>query len=111
VSISAPGSAASVQLPGGGLNVTTNHPVLLNGPQTKAFLTGLTRQITGGSALTIVLHFQQAGAVTVKGVPVMARAAHFVTYGPAPSPSATGTTTARKKHHASATPTPTPSAS
>jgi copper(I)-binding protein len=112
VSISAPGSAASVQLPGGGLNVTTSHPVLLNGPQTKAFLTGLTRQITGGSALTIVLHFQQAGAVTVKGVPVMARAAHFVTYGPAPSPTASkATTTAKKKHHAGATPTPTPTPS
>ena len=48
VSISAPGSASSVQLPGGGLNVTTSHPVLLNGPQTKAFLVGLTRKITGG---------------------------------------------------------------
>jgi copper(I)-binding protein len=114
VSISAPGSAASVTLPGGGLNVTTSRPVLLNGPQTKAFLVGLTRKITSGSAITIVLHFQQAGAVTLKGVPVMARAAHYVTYGPAPSPTAsTAATTAHRKHHATVTlsPTPTPTAS
>jgi copper(I)-binding protein len=113
VSISAPGSAASVQLPGGSLAVTANHPVLLNGPSTKAFLVGLTRQITGGSTLRLVLTFQKEGQVTLT-VPVMARAAHYVTYGPAPSPAAS--TTAAKKHHkttagATATPTPTPSPS
>lgn len=111
VSVSAPGSATSVQLPGGGLAVTTGHPVLLNGPQTEAFLVGLTRKITSGSTLRLVLTFQREGQVTLV-VPVMARAAHFVTYGPVPSPTAT--TTAHKKHHkttAGATPTPTPSPS
>jgi copper(I)-binding protein len=111
--ISAPGSATSVTLPGGSLAVTTSHPVLLNGPQTKAFLVGLTRQIRGGSTLNITLTFQNAGQVTLT-VPVMARASHFVTYGPAPSPSSSAATTA-KRHHKAATPgsspTPTPSAS
>lgn len=112
--ISAPGSATSVTLPGGSLAVTTNHPVLLNGPQTKAYLVGLTRQIRGGSTLNITLTFQNAGQVTLT-VPVMARAAHYTTYGPAPSPTSSAATTTAKKHHRAATPgsspTPTPSAS
>jgi copper(I)-binding protein len=114
VSITAPGSAASVRLPGGSLPVSASHPVLLNGPPTKAYLVGITRQIRGGSTLTLVMNFQRAGQVYLT-VPVMARAAHYVTYGPAPSPttpSPAATPAAAKKHHkASATPTPTPSAS
>ena len=116
ISITAPGSAASVQLPGGSLPVSVNHPVLLNGPQTKAFLVGITRTIRGGSTLTLVLNFQREGQVSLV-VPVMARAAHYVTYGPAPSPTTptpTATPTTAKKHHkpsASASPTPSPSAS
>lgn len=112
VSISAPGSAASVRLPGGSLPVSANHPVLLNGPQTKAYLVGISRQIRGGSTMTLVMDFQRAGRVYLT-VPVMARAAHYVTYGPAPSPttpSPAATPTTGGKHH-KATPTPTPSAS
>jgi copper(I)-binding protein len=107
VSITAPGSATSVQLPGGGIAVEPNHPVLLNGPKTQAYLVGLTRTITGGSVLTLTLNFQKQGAVTLH-VPVIARAAHYVTYGPPPaSPSTvTATTTARKHHKVSLTPTP-----
>jgi copper(I)-binding protein len=112
--ITAPGSATSVTLAGGSVAVTTSHPVLLNGPATKAYLVGLTRQITGGSTLNITLTFQNAGQVTLT-VPVMARAAHYVTYGPAPSPTSPSGTTTAKKHHKAATPgsspTPTPSAS
>jgi hypothetical protein len=120
LSITAPGSAASVTLPGGSLAVTASHPVLLNGPQTKAFLVGITRKIRGGSTLTLVLNFLRAGQVSLV-VPVMARAAHYQTYGPAPSPTTPApstpvpspTTTAKKHHKAtpSVTPTPTPSAS
>jgi len=75
LSATAPGSAAAVRLPASGLLVSANHPVLFNGPQTEAFLSGLTRQITGGSTLTIRLRFRSAGWVTLT-VPVMARAAH-----------------------------------
>src|SRR5262245_9981704 len=57
ISITAPDSAAFVQLPGGGLAVNANHPVLLNGPQTKAYLVGITRKIRGGSTLRLVLNF------------------------------------------------------
>jgi hypothetical protein len=117
ISISAPGSAASVQLPGGSLPVSVNHPVLLNGPQTRAYLVGITRKIRGGSTLTLVLNFQREGQVSLV-VPVMARAAHYVLYGPAPTPTTptptAATTTTGTKHHkptASASPTPSPSAS
>ena len=109
----APGSATSVQLPANGLQVTASHPVLFNGPQTEAYLTGLTRQITGGSTLTLRLRFQDAGWVTLT-VPVMARASHYVTYGPAPTPTPTATASAaaHKRHpHRGATPTPTPTSS
>jgi copper(I)-binding protein len=107
LSVTAPGSATSVQLPGGSVAVGPSHPVLLNGPKTQAYLVGLTRNITGGSVLTLTLNFQKEGAVTLH-VPVVARAAHYVTYGPPPaSPSAvTATTTARKHHKAPVSPTP-----
>lgn len=115
ISITAPGSSASVRLPGGSLAVSVNHPVLLNGPQTAAYLVGVTHKIRGGTTLTLVMNFQRAGKVDIT-VPVLPRAAHYVTYGPAPSPTTptpAATPTTGKKHHkpTSATPTPTPSAS
>lgn len=119
LSITAPGSAASVQLPAGGLGVTASRPLLLNGPQTKAFLVGITRRIRNGSTLTLVLNFQREGQVRMQ-VPVMARASFLVTYGPAPSPTIpapTATPGAHKKHRKTVTPglssspTPSPSAS
>jgi hypothetical protein len=109
LSITAPGSAASVTLPGGSLLVRANHPVLLNGPQTKAYLVGISRKIRGGSTLTLVLNFQRAGQVSLV-VPVMARAAHYLTYGPAPT-AATPAASAPATPAASASPTPSPSAS
>ena len=113
VSISAPGTATSVQLPSGGIAVTASQPVLLNGPKTQAYLVGLTRTLTGGTVIKLTMNFQNEGAVTLQ-VPVMARAAHYVTYGPPPaSPTASpsATTTGQHKHHpapptASTTPSP-----
>jgi copper(I)-binding protein len=105
-----------VQLPSGGIAVTASQPVLLNGPKTQAYLVGLTRTLTGGTVIKLTMNFQNEGAVTLQ-VPVMARAAHYVTYGPPPaSPTASpsATTTGQHKHH-TATPTasttPSPSIS
>jgi copper(I)-binding protein len=105
LSITAPGSAASVRLPGGSVAVNPFQPVLFNGPVPQAYLVDLTRTITGGSNLTLVLHFQKQGAVTLE-VPVFPAASHYATLSPPPSPSATTTS----KHH-KVTPTPSPSGS
>jgi hypothetical protein len=112
LSISAPGNATSVHLPGP-VVVAQNKPILWNGPQPQAYLADLTSTLTSGSSIKLVLHFQKEGAVTLQ-VPIFPRATHYVTYSsppsPTPSPSATGT---RRHHRASATPsvTPTPSPS
>lgn len=110
VSITAPGTATSVQLSGGTVAVPTAKPVFFTGPQPEAVLSGLTRTLTGGSDITLIMTFQNAGPVTLQ-VPVMARAQHYVTYAP-PSPTPSPTTTpGHHKAKPSATVTPTPSAS
>jgi hypothetical protein len=103
-SISAPGTAAAVTLPAGGILVRYQHPVLLTGPKPTVFLAGLTRSISGGSNIKLVLTFRNAGPITME-VPVMARAAHYVTYGPPPSASAVAPTSPPS---GTATPTPSP---
>lgn len=115
LSISAPGSAASVRLAAGTVSIATARPVLLTGPQPEAYLVGLTRQLTNGSAIRLVLHFQVAGAVPLE-VPVMTRAAQYATLSPppSPSPSTAAHVLVRGRHRivvtpASPTPTPSPS--
>jgi hypothetical protein len=120
LSISAPGSAASVRLPGGGVAVSSLRPVLLTGPQAQAYLSGLTRTVTSGSAIQLILDFQNAGVVQLQ-VPVLPQAAQLVTLSPPPSatPSVTPSPTARavrhRRHRPSATPavtaSPTPTVS
>ena len=113
LSITAPGSAASVRLPAGGVLVSTNQQVLLTGPTPTAYLVDLTRPLISGSDVTVVMHFLRAGSVTVQ-VPIFARAAHLVTYAPPPTPTVTPTPTPTRRHHhraGSPTPTPTPTPS
>jgi len=103
VGVTAPGTAAAVQLPGGGVRLPTRQSVLLSGPAPRVVLRGLTRNLGGGQHLTVVLHFLRAGNVVML-VPVMPRAQWFSTFSPAPllvrpSPSPTGT----------ASPSPSPS--
>jgi hypothetical protein len=76
-----------VSLPAGGIAVTAVHPVLLTGPKPTVFLADLTRSISGGTDIKLVLNFRNAGPVTLL-VPVMARAQHYVTYGTPPSSAA-----------------------
>jgi copper(I)-binding protein len=108
------GAATSVRLPAGGVGVGINQTVLVSGPQPRAFLVGLTSPLRGGTNITLKLHFLKAGTVTLT-VPVVPRAASYVTYGPPPSPSPTPTATpAHRRHHkaaASASPSPSPTTS
>jgi hypothetical protein len=114
ISISAPGTATSVKLPAGGIPVGSSTTVLLTGPRARAYLVKLTRPVTSGSNLKLVMHFLSQGAVTLE-VPVFARASHYVTYAPPPSP--TPSASGRHRHGSPTpttgtpgTPTPTPSA-
>jgi copper(I)-binding protein len=109
--ISAPGSAISVHVPAGGILVASQHRVLLSGPQPQVYLVGLTRPLTSGSSITVVLHFLNAGAVSL-AVPILPRAGHLTTLAPAPSPTPPAPAGAHKAHHKTGiSPSPTPSSS
>lgn len=98
--ITAPGTAASVTLPGGGVPVTYQHPVFLSGPKPQAVLVNLTRTVRTGTTIRLQLTFQKAGLVTLE-VPVMPHAAQYQTFAP-PQPAAAASTPA-------ASPTPSKS--
>jgi copper(I)-binding protein len=119
LSVQAPGTATAVTIPGGGFIVPKNRPIFLAGPRPRALLTGLTRPLSGGTVITIIMNFQRAGSIPLR-VPVIPNSTAYATFSPAPSPSPTPTGTATpgasttkksKKHKKSgastATPTPT----
>jgi hypothetical protein len=116
MSVTAPGTAASVTLLPGSTPVAYGHPVYFTGPRPEVVLTNLTRTVTSGSSILLTLTFQRAGPITLP-VPVFARAAHLVTYAP-PQPIVPPTATIAvaaghrpsARHHAHASPSPSPGA-
>jgi copper(I)-binding protein len=83
VSINAPGSAASVQVPSGGIFVGSQQSLLLTGPAPSVLLVHLTRALNGGQWVKLNMEFQNAGHVSLM-VPVMPRSGYYGTYSPAP---------------------------
>jgi copper(I)-binding protein len=108
VSVSAPGTARAVSLPGSEVQLASERAVLLAGPRPQLILENLLHPITGGSVVSIVLRFAKAGVVHLQ-VPVMPRAQYFATLRPAPAP--TPTTTVTPSTPIAPTPTPTASSS
>ena len=112
-SAAAPGTAASVRLVGGPVNLAPDSLVQLNRQLPKVVLTGLTTALRGGETIELQLTFQNAGVVTLQ-VPVEPDAYGYSSYSP-PPPAPTPTPTAR--HHvkprpgASGTASPTATAS
>ena len=115
--ITAPGSAASVQLPSGGIRLGASQSAFLTGPSPKIVLRHLMKRLSGGQSIRMVLDFANAGVVTVN-VPVLPRTGNYASYSPAPPsprPSATGsgqaTASASPSGHDTrrATPTTAPS--
>jgi copper(I)-binding protein len=111
IGVTAPGTAAAVQLQGGGVRLPSQQSVLLSGPAPRVILRGLTRNLGGGQHILVVLHFVRAGNVAMV-VPVMPRAQWFSTFSPAPllarpSPSPTGTASPSPS---GTSPSPSPSA-
>jgi copper(I)-binding protein len=109
LSITAPGTARSVSLPGGAVSLASQQAVFLDGPVPKVILEGLTRPLSGGQSVVLVMNFQNAASVTLD-VPVMPKAADYATYSapptPTPTPTATPATGKHGKKKATATPTP-----
>ena len=98
VSVSAPGTASSVKLTGGPIDLPAQTLVDLGGPVPQMVLTGLANPLSGGETVQLTLIFAQAGAVTL-GVPVEPHAYDYATYSPPPIPKPTPS--AKPKAHAS----------
>ena len=86
-SISAPGTASSVQLGNGPITLSPNTLVDLDGPSPLLTLDGLTNPLSGGEMVTLVLQFATAGTVKLT-VPVEPAVNDFATYSPPPTPTA-----------------------
>jgi copper(I)-binding protein len=120
LSVTAPGTAKSVTIPGGSIALGSSQAVLLTGPQPKAALTGLTRPLVSGTVISIVMNFQKSGILHLR-VPVLGGSPYATFSPPPPTPTATPATpptpgrSARKhrRHHRApaAGTTVTPSAS
>jgi copper(I)-binding protein len=110
LSVSAPGVAKSVQLPGRGIPLLTQHRVLLTGPQPLVLLQDLVRPLTGGSVITITLTFANAPATTIS-VPVMPRASFYTTFSPAPAPVSASPSPSGKRHRGTGSASPSPTGS
>lgn len=109
IRITAPGTAKSVTLPGGTVGLASQKAVLLTGPAPKVVLEDLTRPLTGGGSVKLVLTFQNAASVTMV-VPVMPKAQYYSTFSHPPTPTPTPSPSTTPRHHGGATATPTPSA-
>jgi copper(I)-binding protein len=111
LSITAPGTAKSVSLPGGAISLASQHAVLLTGPAPMVILEDLTRPLNGGGSVVLVMNFQNAASVTLN-VPVMPQAQYYSTYSTAPTPTPTPTaapaTGKHRRHKATANATPSP---
>jgi len=105
LSVSAPGTATSVQVAGGSIAVPAQAAAYLTGPVPKVVLRGLTSALPSGQTVTVILTFQNAGAVTLT-VPVEPRTSYYSSYSP-PAPSASPAKGAK----ASGTASPAPGAS
>ena len=111
-SVSAPGTASSVRLVHGPVDLGAYTLVDLDGPAPEIVLDGLTTPLSGGETVQLVLNFASAGAVTIQ-VPVEPNAYDFATYSPPPpTPTPSPIKKAKAKARlASATPTGSVSAS
>jgi copper(I)-binding protein len=108
VSISAPGVARSVTLPGGSVRLASQRSVLLTGPAPEIILNDLVGPLKGGSSIRLVLTFQDAGTVGIQ-VPVMPRARYYSPLSPPPSPSPSASARAAASPGATASPSATAS--
>jgi copper(I)-binding protein len=108
-SVSAPGTASSVQLLAGPITLNPYELVDLSGPHPEIVLSDLTIPLSGGETVTLKLNFTNAGPVTLM-VPVEPAAYEFATYAPPPTPTASTAAVVKHKHKAKAKADPSASA-
>ena len=109
ISVSAPGTATSVQVAGGSVTVPANATADLTGPTPRVVLRGLISALPSGGTVTVILTFQNAGAVSLS-VPVEPRTGYYSTFSPS-APSASPSRQAKPGPTSSATGSPAPGAS
>jgi copper(I)-binding protein len=113
VSVSAPGTASSVQITGAPVELPSQSLVDLQGPSPEIVLSGLTKPLVGGETIQLDFLFATAGVITLQ-VPVEPQADTYATYSPPPIPTATASPKVKATPGASAsasgTATPSPSA-
>ena len=85
-SVSAPGTASSVKIAGGSVDLPAGDPVHMGGPVPKVVLTGLTNPLQGGQTVSMSFTFAKAGTITI-AVPVEPKAFEYATYSPPASPN------------------------
>ena len=110
VSADAPGTAASVRLPPGGIVLPSQQGFYLTGPAPRIVLTNLTHPLAGGGAVPVILHFMNAGSVRTT-LPVIPRSTSYATFSPAPTPTPSATSTHPNGAGGISTASPSPSAS
>ena len=89
ISVDATSVAKSVQLTGGSIAVPGQSSADLSGPKPKVVLRNLSKPLTSGQTVTVLLTFSNAGSVELS-VPVEARTTYYSTFSPpAPVPSPT----------------------
>ena len=103
ISVSAPGTATSVQVAGGSVTVPAHATAYLTGPTPKVVLRRLTSPLPSGGTVTVILTFQNAGAVALS-VPVEPRTDYYSTFSP-PALSASPSKQAKPGAASSATAT------
>jgi copper(I)-binding protein len=112
--IAAPGWAGSVQLTDGGVSLPASGAVNLTGPNPAVVLSDLSKPLSGGQSIPVILDFQHAGVVRLD-VPVEPHSFYFSTYSqppasPAATPATTPASTPATKPGASTSAAPSPSA-
>jgi copper(I)-binding protein len=109
ISVSAPGTATSVQITGGSVTVPANGAADLSGPEPQIVLNDLTSALPSGKTVTVDLTFQDAGELSLT-VPVQARTSYYSSYSP-PPPRATSIKQGTAGARGTATPSPSLGAS
>jgi copper(I)-binding protein len=85
LSVSAPGTAATVKVTGGTVSLPVNSLVDLAGPEPSVVLSNLAKPLDSGGAIPVQLDFQHAGVVTLE-VPVQPQSSEYATFSPPPTP-------------------------
>lgn len=96
--VKAQGTATSVSITGGSVNLPAQSLVNLSGPVPQVVLNGLSGSLQGGEMVTLNFTFAKAGTITMT-VPVEPQAFDYQTYSPPATPSPSPSATGKKKGH------------